>query len=294
MISSDYQLLHVAMGQRVVTAVIHNPPLNLLTPDLLNELDRLTIEAAADPDALVLVLKSADPDIFMTHAQFAGLYSLQPPAVPASADEVELNRVQVVCERLRTMDKVTIAQVEGRVAGGSAAMVMACDMRFGSLGKAVFNTMSVPVGSVPGGGASQYMPRLVGYSRAMELILGGFDLDAATAERWGYLNRALDPQRIDEFVTATARRIASCPADAVRATKEVISMSGGPIEAGLREEAFRFRRLFASGESRAYVTAFHELGGETREGEQRIEDLLGDVLEHMQGRTPTGERDARS
>jgi enoyl-CoA hydratase/carnithine racemase len=286
MISFDYKRLHVVTEQRVVTAVIDNPPLNLLTPDLLDELDQLTTDVSADPDALVLVLKSADPDIFMTHAQFAGLYDLQPPAVPASVDEVELNRVQVICERLRTMNKVTIAQVEGRVAGGSAAMVMACDIRFGSVGRAVFNTMSVPVGSVPGGGASQYMPRLVGYSRAMELILGGLDLDAATAERWGYLNRALDPEQIEPFVTTTARRIAACPPEAVRATKEVIAMSDGPIGAGLREEAFRFRRLFASSESRAYVSAFLELGGETRDGEQHLERLLGEVLERMRREAP--------
>jgi enoyl-CoA hydratase/carnithine racemase len=292
MISLDYRRLNVVEEHHVVTAVIDNPPLNMLTPDLLDELDRLTTDVAADPDALVLVVKSADPDIFMTHAQFAGLYDLQPPSVPSSADEVELNRVQVICERLRTMNKVTIAQVEGRVAGGSAAMAMACDMRFGALGKAVFNTMSVPVGAVPGGGASQYMPRLIGYSRAMELILGGLDLDAATAERWGYINRALEPQQVEQFVNATARRIAASPPDAVRATKEVMAMWHGPIEVGLREEAFRFRRLFASEESRAYVNAFLELGGETRDGEQRIEQLLGEVLERMQRQTATSEPDA--
>jgi enoyl-CoA hydratase/carnithine racemase len=292
MISLDYRRLHVVEERHVVTVVIDNPPLNMLTPDLLEELDRLTADVAADPDVLVLVIKSADPDIFMTHAQFAGLYDLQPPTVPTSADEVELNRVQVLCERLRTMNKVTVAQVEGRAAGGSAAMVMACDMRFGALGKAVFNTMSVPVGAVPGGGASQYMPRLIGYSRAMELILGGLDLDAATAERWGYLNRALEPDRIEQFVSVTARRIASCPPDAVRATKEVVAMSSGPIGPGLREEAFRFRRLFASDESRAHVKAFLDLGGETRDGEQRIEALLGEVLELMQRPTVPDTPDA--
>lgn len=69
-------------------------------------------------------------------------------------------------------------------------------------------------------------------------------------------------------------------------------MSHGPIEVGLREEAFRFRRLFASEESRAYVNAFLELGGETRDGEQRIEQLLGEVLERMQRQTATSEPDA--
>jgi enoyl-CoA hydratase/carnithine racemase len=244
-------------------------------------LGRLTAEVANDPDALVLLLRSADPDIFITHAEFANLYAIQPSEIPTTSDSVSLNSVQVICERLRTMNKITVAQVEGRVAGGGAAMVMACDMRFGAIDKAVFNTMSVPVGSVPGGGASQYMPRLIGYSRALELILGGLDLDAVTAERWGYLNRALASDAIDAFVDATVHRIAMCPPAAVRLTKEVISMANGPVKDGLREENFRFRQLMASEASLASVRAFLDLGGETREGEMRIEQLLGDVLEHM-------------
>jgi enoyl-CoA hydratase/carnithine racemase len=217
-VHSNYTCLAVKVRGRVVVATINNPPLNMLTRDLLADLGRLTAEVANDPDALVLLLRSADPDIFITHAEFANLYAIQPSEIPTTSDSVSLNSVQVICERLRTMNKITVAQVEGRVAGGGAAMVMACDMRFGAIDKAVFNTMSVPVGSVPGGGASQYMPRLIGYSRALELILGGLDLDAVTAERWGYLNRALASDAIDAFVDATVHRIAmcsprSCPAD---------------------------------------------------------------------------------
>jgi enoyl-CoA hydratase/carnithine racemase len=278
---SNYVRLRISQQSRVVTAVIDNPSLNMLTRELLADLDRFTTEVAQDPEPLVVVFKSAHPDIFITHAEFANLYSIQPPEIPTSADEVSLNAVQIICERLRRMDKVTIAQAEGRTAGGGAAMVMACDMRFGALGKAVFNTMSVPVGSVPGGGASQYMPRLIGYSRSLELILGGLDLDAATAERWGYLNRAIPAVEIDTFVTSAAKRIAACPPDAVRLTKEVVAMAGGPVEDGLREENFRFRRLMASDASKASIAAFLELGGETLDGELRIEQLLGEVLQRM-------------
>jgi enoyl-CoA hydratase/carnithine racemase len=284
---TEYAHLRVAADGQVVTAVVDNPPLNMLTRELLDDLDRFTRAVSTAPDPLVVVLKSADPDIFMTHAEFANLYAIQPERLPESVHEVSLNAVHLICERLRTMDKITIAQVEGRTAGGAAAMVMACDMRFGALGRAMFNTMSVPLGCVPGGGASQYMPRLIGYSRAMELILAGYDLDAATAERWGYLNRALPPDEIDDFVRRTAGRIAAAPPDAVRMTKEVLALAGGPIEAGLREENFRFRRLIAADASRAAMAAFLELGGQTRDGEQRIEELLGAVLEHLapEGRT---------
>ena len=179
------------------------------------------------------------------------------------------------------------------MAGGSAAMAMACDMRFGALGKAVFNTMSVPVGAVPGGGASQYMPRLIGYSRAMELILGGLDLDAATAERVGLHQpgaRAAAGRAVRERDRPAHRGVPSGRGASHEGSYG--RCPHGPIEVGLREEAFRFRRLFASEESRAYVNAFLELGGETRDGEQRIEQLLGEVLERMQRQTATSEPDA--
>ena len=283
MVHADFTTLRIAVDGRVVVATVSAPPINMITRELIEDLERFTEAVAADPEPLVVVLTSADPDIFITHNEFANLYAMQPPERPRSVDEVELNAMHRICERLRTMDKVTIAQVEGRAGGGGAAMVMACDLRFGAIGKAVFNTMSVPLGAVPGGGASQYLPRLVGRSRALELILGGLDLDAETAERWGYLNRALPPDEVGAFVAASAHRIAACPADAVRLTKEVVGLSDGPIEQGLREEAYRFRLLMASPESLANIKTFLAVGGETRKGEQCIERLLGEVLDRASG-----------
>jgi len=279
---ADYNRVKTTSEGRVVTAVIDSPPLNLITRELLDELGRLTTELVADPEPLVVVIKSADPDFFIPHAEFANLYSILPSEAPEVSDNVSPNNIHQICERLRTMNKITIAQVEGRAGGGGAALVMACDMRFGAVGRAVFNNMAVPLGTVPGGGASQYMPRLVGRSRALELILGGIDLDAVTAERWGYLNRALPPEEIAAFVQTTARRIASCPPDAVRLTKRAIDAAGGAMEEGLREESFRFQQLMTSENSIANIKRFLSLGGETRAGEKRLGELLGEVIERSE------------
>ena len=73
----------------------------------------------------------------------------------------------------------------------------------------VINQMEVPLGILPGGGGTQRLPRLVGRGRALEIILAGDDLDAETAERWGYLNRTLDAAEIGPFVDGLAKRIAS-------------------------------------------------------------------------------------
>ena len=279
---ADYDRVKITSESRVVTAVIDSPPMNLITRELLDELGRLTTELDADPEPLVVVIRSADPDFFIPHAEFANLYSILPSEAPEVSDNVSPNNIHQICERLRTMNKITIAQVEGRAGGGGAALVMACDMRFGAVGRAVFNNMAVPLGTVPGGGASQYMPRLVGRSRALELILGGVDLDAITAERWGYLNRALPPEELAAFVQATARRIASCPPDAVRLTKRAIDAAGGPMEEGLREESFRFQQLMTSEDSIANIKRFLALGGETRAGEKRLGELLGEVIERSE------------
>jgi enoyl-CoA hydratase/carnithine racemase len=112
----------------------------------------------------------------------------------------------------------------------------------------------------------------------MELVLGGLDLDAERAESWGYLNRALPSDEIDEYVTRLAQRIAASPASAVRVTKALMQPSAEPIERRLQEENFHLRCLLATDESRRNVAAFLAAGGETRDGELRIEELLGAVL----------------
>ena len=95
------------------------------------------------------------------------------------------------------MPKITIAQIEGRVGGGGCELIQAFDMRFGVVDKTVINQMEVPLGILPGGGGTQRLPRLLGRGRALEIVLGGEDLDAATAERWGLLNRAFAANEIE-------------------------------------------------------------------------------------------------
>lgn len=243
---SGYQRIRVDVTGRLVSAVIDDAPMNMLTGDLIGELDRFTREAAADPDLLVIVLKSAVPGFFICHAPYSQLHNLKTQTMPQSRDEVPLNPVQVIGQRLRAMNKVSIAQVEGRAAGGSAALAMACDLRYGAIGGAVFNSMGVPIGTGLGGGATQFMPRLTGQSRAMELILGGLDLDAVTADRWGYLTRALESADIDPYVAGLAARIASCSAQAIRLTKQLVAAATETsLTQGLRDENFRLQQLMA-------------------------------------------------
>lgn len=102
-----------------VTAVINNPPINLITMALFGELARLAEELAADPAALVFVLKRAGPDFFLAHFDVAALIAMADAPAPPTG---EANACHEMCHRFRTMDKVTIAQIEGRVGGGAMAL----------------------------------------------------------------------------------------------------------------------------------------------------------------------------
>ena len=269
-----YTLIDVQRDGPLVTATVNNPPINLITMALFGELARLGEELEADPAALVFVLKSADPDFFLAHFDVAALIAMADAPAPPTDNA---NAYHAMCQRFRTMDKVTIAQIEGRVGGGGAELSMNFDMRFGVIGKTVISQMEVPIGILPGGTGTQNLPRLVGRARAMEIILGGIDVDAETAERWGWLNRALPANAIDAHVNALARRIASFPADAVRLAKQSVNSATLPMAEGCQQEADLFQTLLFSNPARHAMRRFLELGGQTRDGELRVAEISGAV-----------------
>ena len=267
----DYDLLSVIRKGRLATVTISNPPINLITLPLYLELMALSSELESDPDLTVVVMKSADPDFFLAHFDVEAILSF-PTDQPAERS-TELNDYHQMCERFRTMDKVTIAQIEGRVGGGGSELVSSMDMRFGVKGKTRINQMEVPLGILPGGSGTQRLPRLVGRGRAMEIVLGGDDLDAETAERWGYLNRIFEAHEIEDFVSRLAERIASFPADSVRLAKEATDGAENPLHEGLLDEAHLFQRLLRTDGAQTNMRRFLELGGQTREGELEMGEL---------------------
>lgn len=273
----DYNLIDVQITGKVATATISNPPVNVITLPLLAELEALSHELKADPDLLVVVFKSADPDFFLAHFDVAAIVD-RPTDTPARRD-VQIKPFHAMCERYRTMDKVIIAQIEGRVGGGGSELSASFDMRYGVRGKTKINQMEVPLGILPGGTGTQRLPRLIGKGRAMELILAGDDLDAETAERWGYLNRIYEPGDIGPAVEKLARRIASFPAEAVRLAKQSVNQSDRPLLEGLFEEAYLFDQTLRTDGAKRNMRKFLQIGGQTREGELRMGDLAAELGE---------------
>jgi enoyl-CoA hydratase/carnithine racemase len=267
-----YKLIRFDRDGKIVTATVDAPPINIITLELYSELSRMSREVEADQDCLVFVLKSANPDFFLAHFDVGAILQM-PTDQPVSREDSVRNEYHDMCNRMSTMDKVTIAQIEGRVGGGGSEFSMGFDMRFGALGKTKINQMEVPLGILPGGTGTQKLPRLIGRNRAIEIILAGVDITADEAERWGYLNRALPASEIGQYVMNLARRIASFPVDAVRLAKQAINSSTKPLAEGLQDESFLFQQLIRTESGRRNMEKFLKIGGQTREGELRIDEL---------------------
>lgn len=273
--SYDFKLVKVSVDGRIAYVTISNPPVNVITMDLLTELMALSTALKADPELTVVVVRSADPDFFLAHFDVAAI--LERPISFEPQKDAQLKPFHALCERFRRMNKIIIAQIEGRIGGGGAELAASFDMRFGVRGKTRINQMEVPLGILPGGTGTQRLPRLIGRGRALELILGGDDLDAETAERWGWLNRVFEADEIGPFVDDLARRIASYPPLAVRLAKESVNAADGSWLDGLFEEAYLFERLLRTKEARHNMQRFLEIGGQTREGELRINELNAEL-----------------
>lgn len=270
---ADYEALGVQVIGGIATVTIDNGPINLFDIVLFPEMARLAEELAADDEVRAVVLQSANPNFFIAHFDVSLILSI--PTGAASEPAAVLNSFYRMCEAFRTMPKATIAVIEGRVGGGGSELALSCDMRFAASGTAVFSQPEVALGILPGGSGTVRLPRLIGRSRALEVILGCQDIDADTAVAWGWVNRALPPDEVRPFAHALARRIASFPAHAVAAAKAAVLRAEKEVVADLLAEGDAFNATLPEPTTRAALQHFLDHDGQTEEGELRLGELFG-------------------
>ncbi len=227
-----------------------NPPINMFLPETIDELRALMADIEVDPSVKVVVFQSANPDFFVAHLDVA--------KAAKRPDVLDLWRDFVL--RLSSASVVSIAKVRGRTRGIGNEFVLACDMRFASRQNALFGNPEVGVGLIPGGGALEWLPRLVGRSRALEIALSGDDFDADIAERYGWVNRTLDDNNLDSFVDTLAGRLASFDREVLAAAKAQINRFGMPTAAELQSSNDMIFSILAGPSAQARRAKIRNIG----------------------------------
>jgi enoyl-CoA hydratase/carnithine racemase len=213
---------------QIAKITFSNPPVNLIVGETVRRLAEIVAELDVDPDIQVVVFDSGVPDFFFNHFDLAAAADFPTPegkdAVPVWTD---------VVLKLTKAPYITIASIRGRTRGGGNELALASDLRYASREKAIFGQPEVGSGLLPGGGGTERLPRAIGRDRALEVILSSADYDADTAERWGWVTRALPDDELDAFVNAIAARLASFDRTSLASAKAMVNRAVLPPDADL-------------------------------------------------------------
>ena len=268
-----FETLNIRQEGGVLFAKIAAPPMNLLGPELVRDLVSLIQRAEADDTLRVLVFTSTDPDYFISHVDLTQVTEYRAEAAKLTGEA----SIALLFRRLSASRLVTIAQIEGRVRAAGSEFVLACDMRFAARETAIFAQFEPAFGQLPGGGAAQHLTRLMGRARALEVMLSAEDYDADVAERYGWINRALPADELEDFVSSLAHRIARFPAaghDVVKDRVNAIALA--PVE-DFRRDSDLFGEEVRAPDAQGLIAAALKHGFQTRDAELALAHMLGEL-----------------
>ena len=256
--------------------VFDYPPFNIADATLFQDLQNLLVRIDASVSLRVVVFESASPDFYLAHFDLTGKTGNVTTAVGPSGMPILMDTYV----RLTKSPVVSIAKIRGCVRGACSEFVLACDMRFASRENTRLGQPEVGVGVNPGGGGTERLPPLVGRGRALEIILSANDFDGETAERYGYVNRALPDAELDGFVDALARQIASFDRRPIAAAKKLVNQVSLPSADHLLDGLNSFLTALTWSETLQRIQTLLKQGlQQDPDFEKRWPEVLGTFLE---------------
>jgi enoyl-CoA hydratase/carnithine racemase len=273
--------IRTRVEDRVLFATLDHPPLNLIGPELAHDLVSIVRHLESHPDEIrVVVFDSAVPRYFSAHLDVAQTKEMNAELARLAPGTT----LPGLYSRISELGQVSIAVVAGHVGGAGSEFTLACDMRFASLEHAVFTQMEAGIGLLAGAGGIQHLTRLMGRSRALEVLLGADDYPADIAERYGWINRALPDAELGPFVDALARRIAKFPPGGIAETRRRVNDIALPALSAVTEDLDIFRRLLFRPDTQARLAVLFAAGMQT---DSTLEAAFGTAVGRLES-TPDG------
>jgi enoyl-CoA hydratase/carnithine racemase len=198
----------------LLRVTFNNPPVNLMSFRMIQDLFALGGRLHADRDVKVVLFDSADPDFFIAHVDISDL-SKEVQGEVAGSKYPDINGLQALTLSWKALPQVKIAKIDGRLRGGGLEFVLgAMDMRFATEGsKLCFPEASA--GFLACGGGTTFLSLAAGPARALEVLLSARDFSGVEAERYGFINRALPSAQIDDYLQDLIGRLLARSRDVV-------------------------------------------------------------------------------
>jgi len=234
--------------------------LNALNFESHEAIKQACSDAESDDDVRVVVIRGASPPIApegkrQKPAAFAAGADIS-EFVGKDSDDVRPFFENNAWERVWNLTKPTIAMVDGFALGGGAELALSCDLRVVS-DRAKLGTPEINLGLIPGGGGTQRLCKILGYGKAMEMVLTGEMVGAEEALSLGLVNKVATPEDLEAVTMALAENIARKSPYTVKVAKRAVRAALDlPLSEGILAERSEFVALFDTDDKEIGVTAF--------------------------------------
>lgn len=243
-------------GATVILTLNRPEALNAFTPEVLDLLDQHLGRVEEDPAVRVVVLTGSGEKAFCVGADLKARAQELGGAEPSRDPFAE--RVQRVFGRLERLPRPVIAAINGYALGGGLELALTADLRVAAE-EARFGFPEAKVGSMPGAGGTQRLPRVIGPARAKELMFAAEPIVAAEAHRMGLVNRVVPRQELLARTLELARVIGTrAPLSLAAIKRSVDHAAAEALDGGLAFEAAQFAALRTSEDRREGIAAFLE------------------------------------
>ena len=246
-------LVSLAVADRLAVLTMERPPVNAMSRAFMGNLETGLAHAAADPAVRAIIITSALPGMFSGGADIRELEGLD-----AAGCAAFIALGQGLFTRVGEIPKPILAAINGVCLGGGLELSMACDLRIAAE-SARFGQPEVNLGVVSGWGGTQRLPRLVGRTRALQMLMLGDQISADEALAMGLVNRVVPDDMLIAEATAVARRLAAKSPVALAKVKEtVVRGLALPLAQGLSEEARCYAEAYRADDAKEGIRAFLE------------------------------------
>ncbi|HLW60461.1 MAG TPA: enoyl-CoA hydratase-related protein [bacterium] len=233
---------------------LHRPPANAYNRQFAQELDEAVEAVRAEDGIQAVVLTSTVPRFFSAGADVKFFQ-----ASTLVEKEKFILRMHEVLRKIELTPKVFIAAITGHCLGGGMEIALSCDLRFAAAGKYGLGQPEIALGILPGNGGTQRLPRLIGKSRALDLMLTGRTVSPEEALSIGLVDRVFPAEELSAKTREYAEALAKSATMAVGLIKLTVTRGMElPLEGGLAYEREALFRTFASEDAAEGVSAFLE------------------------------------
>ena len=250
----EYQAILYEKKDDIGLITLNRPDrMNALNSTMLRELDHVLSEIEEDNEVKVVIITGSEKFF----AAGADITELDKMSTPVDVHGF-IKEAQAVINKFEDLEKPVIAAVSGLALGGGCELAMACDLRIAAE-NAMFGQPEIRIGVIPGAGGTQRLPRLVGVTKAKELLYTGDSIDANEAYRIGLVNKVVPVASLMDETMKMASKIARQPGIALRMTKFAVNSGMDmDLKSAMSYEARCFEILFSTEDQKEGIKAFIE------------------------------------